>query len=242
MPRLVTEESLQMPNRRSGDPRLQQGRGSSLRPQGSADRNQPILGKLLSILRLGYAPVVLWAVMIAKDDTIALAAFGLAIVTDLLDSWLTRKQSLRSHTGDVLDVAASTVFILAATLALWQVDVVPWLNALLVPLRLVALLALVPLLRSRGVRTLPVHLLGKVAAFFLLVSFPLLYLSHDIPADIDLGLEPSMPIQLAQAFGWALALWGIMLLWWSLVLYVQEVRRLMATTPPLEKKGGSARA
>ena len=231
-----------MPNRRSGDPRLPRGRGSWQRPQGSAVGSQPVLGKLLSILRLLYAPVVLWAVMIAKDDTIAIAGFVLAVVTDLLDSWLSRKQLTRSRTGELLDVAASTVFILAATLALWQVEVIPWLIALLVPLRLVGLLALVPLLRSRGVRTLPVHLLGKVGAFLLLVSFPLLYLTHDIPSVIDLGLEPSVPVQLAQAFGWAFALWGIVLLWWSLVLYAQEVRRLMATTPPLEKKGGSPRA
>ena len=231
-----------MPNRRSGDPRLQPGRGATYRPQSSADRNQPVLGKLLSILRLLYAPVMLWAVMIAKDDTIALAAFGLAVLTDLLDSWLARKQLGRPRSAELLDAAANTVFILAATLALWQIEVIPWPIALLVPLRLIALLALVPLLRGRGVRTLPVHLLGKVAAVCLLVSFPLLYISHVIPATIDLGLQPSMPTQLAQAFGWAFALWGIVLLWWSLVLYAQEVRRLMATTPPLEKKGRPTRA
>lgn len=228
-----------MPNRRSGDPRLQHGRDAR-RPRGSADRNQPVLGKLLSILRLVYAPVMLWAVMIAEDDTIALSAFGLAVVTDLLDSWLNRKQ-LGRRSGELLDVVANTVFVLAATLALWQIDVIPWPIALLVPLRLVGLLAMIPALRSRGVRTLPVHLLGKVAAFCLLASFPLLYLSHEIPETLDLGLEPSLPIQVAQAFGWAFALWGILLLWWSLVLYAQEVRRLMATTPPLEK-GGATRA
>lgn len=183
---------------------------------------------------------MLWAVLIAKNDTIALAAFGLAVVTDLLDSWLNRNQVGR-RTGELLDVAANTVFVLAATFALWQIEVIPWPIALLVPLRLMGLLAMVPALRSRGVRTLPVHLLGKVAAFCLLVSFPLLYLSHDIPKTLDLGLEPTLPIQLAQAFGWAFALWGILLLWWSLALYAQEVRRLMATTPPLEK-GGTSRA
>jgi len=230
-----------VPNRRSGDPRLQPGRDARQRARGSVDRNQPALGKLLSILRLAYAPVVLWAVMIAKDDTIALAAFGLAVVTDLLDSWLNRKQLGRRRTGELLDVVANTVFVLAATLALWQIDVIPWPIALLVPLRLVGLLAMIPALRNRGMRTLPVHLLGKVGAFCLLASFPLLYLSHDIPETLDLGLEPSLPIQVAQAFGWAFALWGILLLWWSLVLYAQELRRLMATTPPLEK-GGATRA
>ncbi|MFE6649919.1 CDP-alcohol phosphatidyltransferase family protein [Nocardioides sp. NPDC057772] len=228
-----------MPNRRSGDPRLRPRRDARQRPLGSVDRNQPVLGKLLSILRLVYAPVMLWAVMIAEDDTIALAAFVLAVVTDLLDSWLNRKQLGRRPTGELLDVVANTVFVLAATFALWQIDVIPWPIALLVPLRLVGLLAMIPALRSRGVRTLPVHLLGKVAAFCLLVSFPLLYLSHDIPETLDLGLEPSLPIQLAQAFGWAFALWGVLLLWWSLVLYAQEVRRLMATTPPLEKGGAT---
>lgn len=230
-----------MPNRRSGDPRLHHGRDARQRPRGSADRNQPVLGKLLSILRLVYALVMLWAVLIAEDDTIALSAFGLAVVTDLADSWLNRKQSGPQRSGELLDVAANTVFVLAATLALWQIDVIPWPIALLVPLRLLGLLAMIPALRSRGVRTLPVHLLGKVAAFCLLVSFPFLYLSHDIPETLDLGLEPSLPIQLAQAFGWAFALWGILLLWWSLILYAQEVRRLMATTPPLEK-GGASRA
>jgi cardiolipin synthase len=78
---------------------------------------------------------------------------------------------------------------------------------------------LLPLLHRHGYGPLPVHFLGKAATFNLLYAFPLLLL----------GDGQSALAALAQVFGWAFAIWGVALYWWSGVLYAEQVRRLVTT-------------
>jgi cardiolipin synthase (CMP-forming) len=91
-----------------------------------------------------------------------------------------------------------------------------------IPLRDVLLWCLVPLLRSRGYSSLPVHFLGKAATFNLLYAFPLLLLAQGDGTGHTLAL----------VFGWAFTLWGIGLYWCAGLLYVGQVRRLLQTVPP----------
>ena len=81
---------------------------------------------------------------------------------------------------------------------------------------------LVPLLRTRGYSSLPVHFLGKAATFNLLYAFPLLLL----------GDGDGLVARLAEVFGWAFAFWGVGLYWWAGILYAWQVRKLLATTEP----------
>ena len=88
------------------------------------------------------------------------------------------------------------------------------------PLRDALMWGLVPLLRTRGYSSLPVHFLGKAATFNLLYAFPLLLL----------GDGTGVVAALAEVFGWAFAIWGVGLYWWAGVLYAYQVHRLLATT------------
>ena len=56
------------------------------------------------------------------------------------------------------------------------------------------------------------------ATFCLLYAFPLLFVGH------GRGLAS----QLALVFGWSFAGWGIGLYWWAGVIYVRQVRWLLA--------------
>lgn len=75
-------------------------------------------------------------------------------------------------------------------------------------------------LRRIGYGPLKVNFIGKAATFNLMYAFPLLLL-----ADGGDSLA-----QFARIFGWALAIWGAGLYWWSAALYTTQVRRLRLAT------------
>lgn len=185
------------------------------------------LPNAISMLRLAGVPVFLWLVLGLEED---LWAFGLLMVsgfTDWLDGYLARRLDQRSRVGELLDPIADRLYILAVVVALAMRDFVPWWVAALLPLRDLMLWGLVPLLRTRGLSSLPVHFLGKAATFNLLYAFPFLLLG---------GGDGWLPT-LANVFGWAFAVWGIGLYWWAGVLYVLQVRTLLLQVPPLARQG-----
>lgn len=176
---------------------------------------------VLSMLRLAGVPLFLWLVLGPEADVWALVVLMISGITDYLDGWLARRLDQRSIVGEILDPVADRLYILAAVAGLWLRDVVPWWVALAIPLRDLLLWGLVPILRTRGYSSLPVHFLGKAATFNLLYAFPLLFL----------GDGTGTPATLANVFGWAFAIWGLGLYWWAGVLYAWQVAKLLRETP-----------
>lgn len=193
---------------------------------GAADRVWTV-PNLLSALRLLGVPVFLWLVLGPKADAWALGLLVLSGVTDWLDGFLARRWDQRSVLGQLLDPIADRLYLLAVVVGLALRDVIPWWLAVLLPLRDVLLWGLVPILRTRGYTSLPVHFIGKAATFCLLYAFPLLFL----------GDGEGSAATLARVFGWAFAGWGLGLYWWAGVLYAWQVRRLVLTTPRWSGRG-----
>lgn len=183
------------------------------------------LPNLLSALRLAGIPVFLWLVLGPQHDALALGVLVLAGITDYLDGLLARRLHQYSRFGEILDPVADRLYILAVVVALALRHVIPWWVAVALPLRDLLMIGLVPLLRSRGHTALPVHLLGKIATFSLLYAFPLLFLAQG----------DGTGAMLARVFGWSFAIWGIGLYWWAGILYADQVRRLLATTPSVPR-------
>ncbi|WP_344771113.1 CDP-alcohol phosphatidyltransferase family protein [Aeromicrobium panaciterrae] len=179
----------------------------------------------LSFVRLLLVPVFLWLVMGPKWDELALVVLMVSGVTDYLDGKLARSLGQTSKIGAILDPVADRFFILAVVIGLGYRDIIPWWLAVILPLRDVFLFSLVPFLRTRGYSSLPVHFLGKAATASLLYAFPLLLLGDATGTVADL----------ANVFGWAFTVWGVALYWWGGVLYAFQVRRLLATTPPVQR-------
>ncbi|ABW14367.1 CDP-alcohol phosphatidyltransferase [Parafrankia sp. EAN1pec] len=172
---------------------------------------------LLSGLRLLGVPLFLWLALGPEADGAALGVLAFAGVSDYLDGKLARVLNQTSRLGVTLDPLADRLYIFATIVALTLRDIVPLWFALALVGRDVALLGLVPVLRRLGVgTTLPVHYLGKAATFNLLYAFPLLLLSAG-----DSWLATA-----ARPLGWAFAIWGIALYWWSGLLYAEQARRL----------------
>ena len=180
------------------------------------------LPNVLSMLRLAGVPLFLWLVLGPEADGWALGVLMVAGLTDFLDGWLARRLNQTTLVGQILDPVADRLYILAVVIGLALRDVIPWWLAVSLPLRDLLMWALVPMLRTRGYSSLPVHFLGKAATFNLLYAFPLLLF----------GDGEGAASRLALVFGWAFAIWGVGLYWWAGVLYAWQVRRLLATTEP----------
>jgi cardiolipin synthase len=175
------------------------------------------LPNLLSIARLFGVPLFLWLVLGPEKDGWALLVLMVSGLTDYLDGWLARTLNQTSKLGQILDPVADRLYILAVVIGLALRDIIPWWLALILPMRDVVLFSMVPFLRTRGYSALPVHFLGKAATANLLYAFPLLLL----------GDGTGTLATLADVFGWAFAIWGTGLYFWSGVLYIYQVFTLL---------------
>ncbi|WP_370619818.1 CDP-alcohol phosphatidyltransferase family protein [Mumia sp. Pv 4-285] len=193
-------------------------------PNASSAERVLTVPNLLSFMRLLGVPLFLWLVLGPEADVLALVVLVVSGFTDYLDGYLARRLGQTSKLGAILDPVADRMYILAVVFGLAMRDIIPWWLAIILPLRDVMLFGLVPFLRTRGYSSLPVHFLGKAATAGLLYAFPLLLLGDDTGTVAGL----------ANVFGWAFAIWGVGLYWWAGILYVWQVRRLMATVPPLK--------
>jgi cardiolipin synthase len=170
----------------------------------------------LSFARLLGVPLFLWLVLVPEADVWAFVVLVLAGVSDWVDGFLARALNQRSNLGILLDPLADRLYIAATLIGLAIRGIVPWWLVAVLAARELMLLALLPRLRRSGRVALPVTYVGKAATFCLLWGFPTLLL----------GSVPGWFGTLATACGWAFALWGTALYWWSGIRYVQQAMEL----------------
>ena len=153
-------------------------------------------------------------------------------ISDYLDGSLARRWGQVSRVGQLLDPFADRLYILSTLLGLAYRGVLPWWLAAALVARDGLLTATIPVLARHGYGPLPVHVLGKAATFNLLYAFPLLLL----------GDGTGTPALVARVLGWAFAIWGTGLYWWAGLLYLRQVRDLVAADrrgrQPAEAKMG----
>lgn len=182
------------------------------------------LPNVLSLLRLAGVPLLLWLILGPRADLIAVGVMVLGGITDWLDGFLARRWHQTSRLGQMLDPIADRCYILAILIGLALRELIPWWLVLILVVRDIAIALLIPLLKTRGYSSLPVHFLGKAATFCLLYAFPLVLLGGaDSPAAL-----------VARVVGWAFALWGTGLYWWAGWLYIRQTISLLRTMPRIE--------
>ena len=175
---------------------------------------------LLSMLRLVGVPIFLWAIL-TKHDTLALVVLMLSGISDYLDGKIARKFNLISNLGALLDPIADRLYILSTLLGLAWREIIPWWLVGVLIAREVFLTLLLLYARTKGLREMPVHFVGKAATFNLLYAFPCLLL-----ADGDSTLA-----QIARPIGWGFAWWGIVLYGVAGLMYAVQLRRYVRAAP-----------
>jgi cardiolipin synthase len=171
---------------------------------------------VLSSFRLLLIPVFL-VLLLTHEYLMALITLVVSSATDFVDGFVARKFNQVSRVGQLLDPAADRLFIFSTLIGLAWGGFVPWWLAGVIIARDLLLLILGVVLANNGYGPLPVHHLGKMGTFGLLVAMPLLVLAATFPV-ID---------QFANPLGWAAALWVVFLYWWAGIVYVLEAGRLI---------------
>jgi cardiolipin synthase len=184
------------------------------------------LPNVLSMLRLAGVPLVLWLILGPQADGLAVVVLAIGGLTDWLDGYLARAWHQTSRLGQMLDPIADRLYILSVLIALALREIIPWWLVAIVVGRDVIVAAGVPILKTRGFTSLPVHFLGKVATFSLLYAFPL----------VLLGSGEQGWLQLAWVLGWAFAIWGTALYWYAGGLYIAQTVKLLQTMPPVHRR------
>jgi cardiolipin synthase (CMP-forming) len=175
---------------------------------------------LLSALRLLGVPLFLYWVLVTEQDGRAVLLLVAAGISDYLDGTIARRFNQYSRLGQLLDPAADRLYIAATIVALVVRDGLPWWWALALVGRDVLLLPTLPLLARHGYGPLPVHFLGKAATANLLYAIPMLLWA--LPGREGWFADTVRP------FGWAFAAWGSVLYLLAGVLYVVQVRQVLA--------------
>lgn len=175
----------------------------------------------LSLARLAGVPVFLWLVLGPRSTTADWWALGIlfaAGLSDWADGKIARALNQQSRLGELLDPLADRMYIVATVVALAIRAIIGWWLVALLAVRELLLAVVLLVLRRHGYGPLKVSFVGKAATLNLLYAFPLLFI----------GSHPTPYAEVARVAGWAFALWGTGLYWWSAVLYTEQARRLIA--------------
>jgi CDP-diacylglycerol--glycerol-3-phosphate 3-phosphatidyltransferase len=169
------------------------------------------LPNLLSLLRIGLVPVVVFVLTWPGPGPRALAAalFLVACITDFLDGWLARRHRITTVLGQFLDPLADKILVVAVLIMLAAVPPEPrvpaWM-AVLIAVRELAVTGLRAIASRSGV-VLPADELGKYKMVFQIFALTglLVYYPYAVP-----GLALRVDFYAA----------GMLFLWVALVLAV----------------------
>lgn len=177
---------------------------------------------VLSVIRLALLPVFGYLLLVRHSYGPAVAILMFSGASDWADGKIARLVANQSsRLGELLDPLVDRVYMLAVPLILALAGVVPWWLLGLLLGRDAVLAAMLPVVRRRGVTALPVTYIGKAATFALMSGFPLILLGQ---GDSGWG-------RVVSAIGWAFVIWGAGMYLWSAVLYLLQVRMVVARLP-----------
>lgn len=158
----------------------------------------------LTLLRALGVPVFLYIFMVLDQPITAFFIIALGGVTDYLDGKIARALNQITDFGAKFDPIVDRLYITAVILALASKDYLPWWLVLAIIFRDLALFLVVVIQKIKGMKYLEVTFLGKAATFNLLYAFPLLLL-----------IDASNIGELAFIMGWAFAIWGVSLYFYT---------------------------
>lgn len=182
----------------------------------------------ISIARLAGVPVFLWLLLGPKADWWAVGLLIAAGLSDWLDGKIARAWHQQSRLGQVLDPAADRLYIAATLAGLAVRGIIPWWLVALLAVRELLLGAALVALRRYGYGPFQVNMIGKAATLCLLYAFPLLFL----------GAHGGTAALVARVAGWAFAIWGSALYWWSGAVYARQAAELIRAARPGWKETG----
>ena len=181
----------------------------------------------LSAIRLVLIPVFVYALLVAHSNGWALAILMFSGASDWADGKIARLLNQSSRLGALLDPAVDRLYMVTVPVVLAIGGIVPWWFVIVLLTRDGLLAATLPVLRRRGLTSLPVTYLGKAATFGLMFGFPL----------VLLGGWSAAWSRVVGACGWAFLGWGMYAYLWSFGLYLVQMILVVRRMPKVGTAG-----
>lgn len=163
----------------------------------------------LTLLRALGVPLFLYLFLVADRPVLSFVVIALGGVTDYLDGKIARALNQTSDFGAKFDPSVDRLYIAAVIIALASQEYLPWSLVIALLIRDLLLIFVVTYQKIRNIPFLQVSFLGKAATFNLLYAFPFLLLE-----------EVKYVGGWCFVIGWAFAIWGIALYFYTGLQYL----------------------
>lgn len=163
----------------------------------------------LTLLRALGVPLFLYLFLVADRPILSFAVIALGGITDYLDGKIARALNQTSEFGAKFDPSVDRLYIAAVVIAMASKEYLPWSLVIALVIRDLLLLFVVAYQKIRNIPFLQVSYLGKAATFNLLYAFPFLLLE-----------EVKYVGGWCFVIGWAFAIWGIALYFYTGLQYL----------------------
>lgn len=163
----------------------------------------------LTLLRALGVPLFLYLFLVADRPILSFVVIALGGITDYLDGKIARALNQTSEFGAKFDPSVDRLYIAAVVVAMASKEYLPWSLVLALVIRDLLLLFVVAYQKIRNIPFLQVSYLGKAATFNLLYAFPFLLLE-----------EVKYVGGWCFVIGWAFAIWGIALYFYTGLQYL----------------------
>lgn len=172
---------------------------------------------VISFIRLATIPVFWWLLLEEDNVVAATVLFSVVATTDWVDGYLARRLGQVSALGKALDPIADRVMIASAVVAGLIVGIVPPVIGWTLIAREVYMALVTLILVSRGLGTLEVRWLGKVATFAVYSSIGWFYFAA----------IPFLEV-LVRPLAWIAGIGGLILYWVTAVQYTGDAWKRMS--------------
>ena len=163
----------------------------------------------LTLLRALGVPLFLYLFLVADRPILSFVVIALGGITDYLDGKIARALNQTSEFGAKFDPSVDRLYIAAVVIAMASKECLPWSLVIALLIRDLLLLFVVTYQKIRNIPFLQVSYLGKAATFNLLYAFPFLLLE-----------EVKYIGGWCFVIGWAFAIWGIALYFYTGLQYL----------------------
>jgi cardiolipin synthase len=169
---------------------------------------------VITVVRLAMLPVFLWLLFSEEDRASAALLLAVLGATDFLDGWIARHFHQVSEIGKVLDPVADRLLFFVGAGAILVDGSVPLWFALAVLVREALVSGATVALAAMGAKRIDVTWFGKAGTFGLMLAFPLFLASESTISWADT----------AGVLAWLTGIPGLVLSWYSAILYVPMAR------------------
>jgi len=170
----------------------------------------------ITLIRIAAIPLIIYLTYVNQLVLVCVLIF-ISSFSDWLDGFIARRFNQFTRLGELLDPISDRLYILTLLYIVYFIDALTIFLILAILVREIFMTIVMSYLKTKGITGLPVHYLGKMGAFNLLIGIPGLIFAKAFPTQEIIWLT----------IGWSFLLWGIFLYFFSTIKYLSQARSIL---------------